>query len=88
MVYKVIPVKEKGFVHIPGRWNGECKNELSYTTTQLFFSLLFITVLFSVYIVCGVGVGELCVTLRGRLGFLLQAASAASISLVLPAEIT
>lgn len=78
MVYKVTPVKEKCFVHIPGRWNGECKNELSYTTTQLFFSLLFIMVLLSVCIVCGVGVGELCVTLRGRLGFLLQAVSASS----------
>lgn len=78
MVYKGTPVKEKCFIHIPGRWNGECKNELSYTTTQIFFSLLFIMVLLSVCIVCVVGVGELYVTLRGRLGFLLQAASASS----------
>lgn len=86
MVYKVTPVKEKCFIHIPGRWNGECKNELSYTTTQLFFSLLFIMVLLSVCIVCVVGVGELCYS-QGKAGF-SPSGCICFIFLVLPAEIT
>lgn len=87
MVYKVTPVKEKCFVHIPGRWNGECKNELSYTTTQIFFFfVVYYGFVVSVYCVCGGGGRAVCYS-QGKAGF-SPSGCICFIFLVLPAEIT
>lgn len=74
MVYKVTPVKENSILYT-FQVDGMMSAKMNFLTPP--HSYFFLCSLLRFCFECGVGVGEPCVTLRGRLG-VLQATSAAS----------